>query len=49
LPVTGCLTVLLCISFGLAASIARGYLPAVGFIFLGLMLDQIIDRLDYEP
>jgi ABC-2 type transport system permease protein len=49
LLVTGCLTVLLCISFGLAASVARGFLPAVGGIFLVLVLDQIIDRLGYGP
>jgi ABC-2 type transport system permease protein len=49
LLVTGCLTVLLCIPFGLAASMARGYLPAVGFIFLIIVLDQVIDRLGYGP
>jgi len=49
LLVTGCLTVLLCIPFGLAASIARGYLPPVGIIFLVMVLDQIADRLGYGP
>jgi len=49
LLVTGCLTVILCIPFGLAASLARGYLPAVGCIFLIILLDQIIDRLGYGP
>jgi ABC-2 type transport system permease protein len=49
LMVTGCLTVLLCIPFGMAASMARGYLPAVGGIFLIMVLDQIVDRLGYGP
>jgi len=49
LLVTGCLTVVLCIPFGLAASIARGYLPPVGVIFLVMVLDQIADRLGYGP
>lgn len=49
LIVTGSLTVLLCIPFALVASIARGYLPAVGCIFLILVLDQVIDRLGYGP
>jgi ABC-2 type transport system permease protein len=49
LLVTGLLTVLLCIPFGLAASIARGYLPAVGCIFLVLVLAQVVDRLGYGP
>jgi ABC-2 type transport system permease protein len=49
LIVTGCLTIVLCIPFGLAASLARGYLPAVGIIFLVIVLDQIIDRLGYGP
>ena len=49
LLVTGCLTVILCVVFGLAASLTRGYLPAVGCIFLIIVLDQIIDRLGYGP
>lgn len=49
LLVTGCLTILLSIPFGLAASIARGYLPAVGCIFLVLALAQVIDHLGYGP
>ena len=49
LLVTGCLTVILCIPFGLAASLTRGYLPAVGCIFLIIVLDQIVDRLGYGP
>ncbi|MCX5999990.1 MAG: ABC transporter permease [Chloroflexi bacterium] len=44
---TGCLTVLLCIPFALIASVARGYLPAVGCIFLVLVVGQIISRLGY--
>ncbi len=49
LLITGCLTVILCITFGLAASLTRGYLPAVGIIFLIIVLDQIVDRLGYGP
>jgi ABC-2 type transport system permease protein len=49
LLVTGSLTALLCVPFGLAASIARGYLPAVGCIFLVLVLAQVVDRLGYGP
>jgi ABC-2 type transport system permease protein len=45
----GLLTVLLCITFGLAASLTRGYLPAVGCIFLVLILVQVISRLGYGP
>jgi ABC-2 type transport system permease protein len=44
---TGSLTALLCISFGLVASVARGYLPAVGSIFLALILGQVIAHLGY--
>ena len=47
--VTGSLTVLLSIPFALVASIARGYLPAVGAIFLVLVLAQVVDRLGYGP
>jgi ABC-2 type transport system permease protein len=47
MAVTGCLTVVLCIPFGLAASVARGYLPPVGVIFVVIMLAQVIDRLGY--
>jgi ABC-2 type transport system permease protein len=43
------LTIILCIPFGLAASLARGYLPAIGSIFLVILLDQVIDRLGYGP
>jgi ABC-2 type transport system permease protein len=42
---TGSLTVLLCIPFGLVASFTRGYLPAVGCIFLVLILGQVISQL----
>jgi ABC-2 type transport system permease protein len=45
--VTGSLTVLLCITFGLIASFTRGYLPAVGGIFLVLLLGEVISRLGY--
>jgi len=44
---TGLLTVLVCIPFALAASVARGYLPAVGCIFLVLILGQVISQLGY--
>ncbi|MBN2076440.1 MAG: ABC transporter permease [Dehalococcoidales bacterium] len=49
LLVTGCLIIILCIPFGLAACLARGYLPAVGCIFLIIMLAQIADQLGYGP
>ncbi len=42
---TGSLTILLCIPFGLVASFTRGYLPAVGGIFLVLILGQVISQL----
>jgi ABC-2 type transport system permease protein len=45
--ITGLLTVLLSIPFSLAASITRGYLPAVGCLFLTLVLGQIISQLGY--
>jgi ABC-2 type transport system permease protein len=48
LAVSG-MTVLLCIPFGLAASLARGYLPAIGCIFLVILLAQVLDRLGYGP
>ena len=44
---TGSLTVLLCIPFALVASVTRGYLPAVGCIFLVLILGQVISQLGY--
>jgi ABC-2 type transport system permease protein len=47
--VAGSLTVLLCITFGLVASLTRGYLPAVGCIFLVLILGQVVSRLGYGP
>jgi ABC-2 type transport system permease protein len=45
--VTGLLTVLVCITFALIASIARGYLLAVGCIFLVLLLGQVISHIGY--
>ncbi|MCX6006197.1 MAG: ABC transporter permease, partial [Chloroflexi bacterium] len=45
--VTGILTVLLCIPFALVACVTRGYLPAVGCIFLVLILVQVISQLGY--
>jgi ABC-2 type transport system permease protein len=45
--VTGCLTVILSITFALVASVTRGYLPAVGCIFLVLILGQVISHLGY--
>jgi ABC-2 type transport system permease protein len=44
---TGALTVLICIPFALMASVTRGYLPAVGGIFLVLVLGQIINQIGY--
>jgi ABC-2 type transport system permease protein len=44
---TGALTILGCIPFGLMASITRGYLPAVGGMFLVLVLGQIINQIGY--
>jgi len=44
---TGALTVLTCIPFGLVASFTRGYLPAVGGIFLALILGQIVNQIGY--
>jgi ABC-2 type transport system permease protein len=46
---TGSLTVILCIPFALAASVTRGYLPAVGCIFLVLILGQVISQIGYGP
>ncbi len=42
---TGCMTVLLCLPFSLVASFTRGYLPAVGCIFLVMILGQVISQL----
>jgi ABC-2 type transport system permease protein len=47
LLVTGILTILLSIPFALAASTTRGYLPAVGCLFLVLILGQVISQLGY--
>jgi ABC-2 type transport system permease protein len=47
LLVTGLLTLLLSIPFALVASIARGYLAAVGCLFLALVLGQVISQLGY--
>jgi ABC-2 type transport system permease protein len=47
LLITGLLSALLSIPFALAASIARGYLPAAGCLFLALVLGQIISQLGY--
>jgi ABC-2 type transport system permease protein len=44
---TGILTVLACIAFALIASMTRGYLTAVGGIFLVLVLGQIINQIGY--
>ena len=45
--VSGVLTLLLCISFALAASVTRSYLPAVGCIFLVLLFGQVFNTLGY--
>lgn len=47
LLITGALIVLLSIPFALIASISRGYLPAVGCLFLALILGQVISQLGY--
>jgi ABC-2 type transport system permease protein len=44
---TGAFTVLICIPFGLLASVSRGYLPAVGGIFVVLVLGQIVNQIGY--
>jgi ABC-2 type transport system permease protein len=44
---TGALTILTCVPFALIASFTRGYLPAVGGIFLVLILGQIIMQIGY--
>jgi len=45
--ITGLLTIVLSITFSLVASITRGYLAAVGCLFLVLVLGQIISQLGY--
>jgi ABC-2 type transport system permease protein len=45
--ITGLLTILLVIPFSLAASLTRGYLPAVGCIFLALVMAQVFNTLGY--
>ena len=47
LLVTGLLITLTCSFFALVASVARGYLAAVGCIFAALVLGQIIAQLGY--
>jgi ABC-2 type transport system permease protein len=47
MAVTGALTILICITFALFASITRGYLPAAGCIFLVLLIGQVLSRLGY--
>ncbi len=47
LLVTALLTIIICITFALIASITRGYLPAVGAIFLVLLLGEVLGRLGY--
>jgi len=47
LLITGVLTVLLTIPFALVASTTRGYLPAVGCLFLALVLGQVVSQLGY--
>lgn len=47
LLITGLLTVILSIPFALAASITRGYLAAVGCLFLALILGQVMSQLGY--
>jgi ABC-2 type transport system permease protein len=47
LLITGILTVFLSMPFALIASITRGYLAAVGCLFLVLILGQVISQLGY--
>jgi ABC-2 type transport system permease protein len=42
---TGCLTIALCLPFSLLASCTRGYLPAVGAIFVVMILMQVVTQL----
>ena len=46
---TGAMTVLVCIPFAFIASITRGYLPAIGGIFVVLILGDIINEVGYGP
>ena len=46
--VTGLLAMILCIPFALVASVTRGYLPAVGCIFLILILSQVFSALGHS-
>jgi ABC-2 type transport system permease protein len=39
--------VVICIPFGFVASFTRSYLPAVGSIFLVMVLGQIISQIGY--
>jgi ABC-2 type transport system permease protein len=45
--VTGLLTILVVVPFSLVACVTRGYLPAVGSIFLVLVLAQVFNTLGY--
>jgi ABC-2 type transport system permease protein len=47
LLVTGLLTALTCASFAFVASLARGYLAAVGCIFAAMVLGQILTQLGH--
>jgi ABC-2 type transport system permease protein len=42
---TGLMTVILCLPFSLVASFTRGYLPAMGCIFLVMILGEVITQL----
>jgi ABC-2 type transport system permease protein len=42
---TAGLTAVLCLPFSMAASLTRGYLPAIGAIFLVMILSQVITQL----
>ena len=45
----GCMTMLLATPFALVASAARGYLPAVGTLFLLVFLTQVLAALGWGP
>jgi len=47
LLVTGLLTIILCLPFAMVACVTRGYLPAIGCIFMVLILSQVFDTLGY--
>ena len=45
--ISGLMAAVLCIPFSLVASFTRGYLPAIGFIFIVLALTNLLNTLGY--